>query len=479
MSAFQENLKEYKKRVEYAQGRWFLFSIALFISSSLIVYVVFDSDNPDNGFLNYLFNAPHGKYPTFYLFFGSVWALLYFWWYGLPEFAAKPIERIAGKVLSVPSVKTFVFDDLKISPPSYDILRGRRRALDNFFYQTVTFSDELPRSKRYKYLVCKEYDISNMFDFNPATFKKNKNGTKRIISYFRDGQRERLVAKTRVRDKKKREEAIRRLKAYDRTYIESNEPSKFQEDNYDDLWRVIDGMMDSYSDEYNRIEIADLPSPLVVKLDAKKKQVVWYKVDESIDVYRDGKIYFSMRMVVETMRNLTLIFSTYLRGHMEKSNRLSRHFTEISEDEYRQMLDFFKVVMMRRLLLNYGGIPSGWFVGRIESYDLRAILSAVDREMIPTITKNNDGSNDIFDSDVLASKFLFAYWGFMKDNDISKTIEAIDWCFDAVKSVNEMQAREYARENMRRVLQADGYTQEEIEAYENPFKTKQKNKEGA
>jgi hypothetical protein len=141
------------------------------------------------------------------------------------------------------------------------------------------------------------------------------------------------------------------------------------------------------------------------------------------------------------------------------------------------MLDFFKIVMTRRLLLNYGGIPSGWIVGRIESYDLRAIFSAVDRDMIPTVTKNNDGSNMLFDSDVFASKFLFLYWSFMRDKELSQTIEAIDWCFDATKSLNEIQVREHAKENRKKLLREEGYSDEDIEMYENPIKKLKKNKD--
>ena len=209
------------------------------------------------------------------------------------------------------------------------------------------------------------------------------------------------------------------------------------------------------------MENKEINSPLVLNLKKDKKRgygfyVDGFKVNEKISVYVDGEVSFSVKMLADTTRNMSILFSQFLRGRVKTQSRIggllakSMDTDKDIENFIEKSSDFFKLVFLRRLLLNYGSIPAGWLVVRIESYDLRAIISAVDRELIPTITSNNDGSNSTFQSDVFATNFLFSYWSFMKSEEMVEVVEKIDWAFNTVKDVTEIKMRKMVEEAMNK-----------------------------
>ncbi|HHO42564.1 MAG TPA: hypothetical protein ENN12_04310 [Epsilonproteobacteria bacterium] len=425
--SYKENLQEFKKRVEYKRETFWVYFLGSFAVSLFLVHLFFE-ESDDSSLIQYFFNIPHGSQLNFYLFFGVAFLFFRWWWKGLPFY-----------ILKLPYVQSLA--------PKW-MIRGREKTLEDFFYQGVIISDELPRSKVLQYLSDGKYDISNLFDYNPNTRKKDEDATARIVSYFRDHKREKIVKNTKSRDEEKRKRAQKALANFNSNYTNLGVPTKQQEELYYDLFSAIDGIIDSYKDDFNQVIKADFPSPLKITLDKKTKEITSFYVDESIDVFHKGKVYFSIRMMSETTRNISMLFASFLKKSLYRKSRISTKYgNTITKKELEKIYDFFKIVFFRRLLLNYGAMPSGWFVGRIESYDLRAIFSAVDRELIPTITSTNDGSNEDFSSDVFAAKFLYIYWSFLKSPNIQEVIEGIDWCFNTVKTLTEIQVRNYAQSN--------------------------------
>ncbi len=455
MSSFKDNLDEQRQRGKYQKEHfWAIFLLSSIIGSVLLTFLGFS----DVHFIGYIFFVPNlGVTANFYIL-GFVGLIGFRWWWnGIPSyimyFSRKVGSFFAGfrsildKVSFFKGITKAFASTVDYFSPSEDtrekIIKGRRNQLEEFFYPKTTISDELPRVERFKYFKTKSYHIGNLFDYDAVTLKEDEQGTNRIIALFRDKKTELFKRKAKAKDPevaKRAEGILARRKAQ---FHDKKIPTNEQELEYRDLFQVIEGVLKSYDGENDSVRVADYDSPL--KLDIKNGKVVGIRVDESIDVFKNGQVSFSLRMITLTVARMTILYMSSLTINTRRQSRFSTgKLGEVlrSKEGMKQFEDFFKLVFFRRLLLNYGSVPSGWMCVRIESYDLRAILSAVDRPLIPTITSNNDGSNDSFNSDVLASAFLFTYWAFFREERITEIMEEIDWCFNTTKDFNEIKARE-------------------------------------
>ena len=450
MSAFKDNLEEQRHRLKYQKEHfWAVFALSFIFGLFFLSFFGFSEQH----WITNLFYVPNlGKTKWFYIIgalflFGFRW-----WWNGIPKYAMFIINPILNFVGKLEKTKVFspIISFLKIFFPSSEtfekLKRGKKEILDEFFYPKVTITDELKRVSRLFYFYTKKNDISNMFNFtsigNSNGYEYDEDGTKRIISMFRDKDRENLIKRTKQSDKEKAERAKEILARRDEKYLENGLVSDSQEHIYRDLFLVIEGVIKSYDGENDKVHKAKIPSPLKIEYGKRGEKKIF--VDESCDVFRDGKVYFSLDMIMDTVKNMTSLYIDFLKRQYSRQSRLIDGISNDlkSTDGIRMFEDFFKLVFFRRLLLNYGAIPTGWLCVRIENYDMRAIISAVDRPLIPTITSINDGSNKSFNSDVIASAFLFTYWAFFKEEKVEKLMEDIDWCFNTTKDYNEIRARE-------------------------------------
>jgi len=449
MSAFKDNLEEQRVRRKYQKEHfWAIFIISGVIGLFFLGFLGFSEQH----WVTYLFYVPNfGETMPYYiiaLFFllGYRW-----WWFGLPSYITWVIEKI-GKLANLLMI-TKIFSFILPSKETYEKMKkGKKEILNEFFYPKVTISDELARVSRLFYFYTKRHNIKEFFNFTALKIDKggvayDENGTNRIINLFRDKEREALVRKIKDGDDPKKVAKTKEVLARrDEKY--KNTPSNAQELIYRDLFLVIEGVLKSYDGESDSIKKVKLPSPLV--LEFNQEDVVGAYVNDKVDVFKDGKVLFSLDMIMDTVKNMTILYVLFLK---RQYGRQSRFVTgEIgkqlkTEDGLREFEDFFKIVFLRRLLLNYGAIPSGWMCVRIESYDLRAIMSAIDRPLIPTITSINDGSNKSFNSDVKASIFLFTYWAFFREKIVSDIMDDLDWCFNTTKDYNEIRARELSSQS--------------------------------
>lgn len=429
MGSYKDNFEEQHERRKYRKSEY-LFSIllaGLLSWTALSLFLMPDSDS-----FFYIINADISNSGTYWTVGGILLILVRWWWNGTPFMLTRLL----------PFIISYLPDTLR---------NGKREELEVFFYQGLISTDGVKRAKEYKYLTSSAYSITNMFDFDPVVGRRDNEKTNRIVALFRDKKKEKILKLIESRNASVSKKAKRALVVYENRYAKKTTPD--QNFIYDDLWRAIEGILQEYEvviDEevVSKLEIADLPSPVNLRYSSKKKMTLLDSVDETIDVFKDGKVLFSMRMIAETVEKVSLLFSNRVIRDMERGSEMQHRYNKFMSDKdayIEKVTDYFMFVFFRRLLLNYGAMPSGWFVGRIEDYDIRAIISAVDRELIPTITSQNDGSNDIYGDDSFAAMFLFLYWDFMKSDVVQNMVEAIDWCFNTTKDVNEMKMREFSR----------------------------------
>lgn len=455
MSAFKDNLEEQRQRHKYQKEH---FWAIVFISSVIGITVLTFMGFSEVHWIAYFFYVPNfGATSTFYVV--GIIAFIYYkwWWDGVPAYVMFFVKGLMGffsklraimdKISFLRGLTKAIEKTANYILPSNSlanrIIRGKKKSLEEFFYPKTKITDELPRVDKFSYFKTKGYHIGNLFDYDAQTLKKDENGTKRIIALFRDKKTELIKKKTASRDPKISKKAKEVLRRRNEKYHDVGVPTNEQELIYRDLFQVIEGILKSYDGETEKVMMADYDSPL--KLDIKDGAVVGISVDSSIDVFKDGHVSFSLKMITLTVARLTILYMHFLKVHFKRQSRLSTgSLGKILGEEggMKMFEDFFKIVMFRRILLNYGSVPSGWMCVRIESYDLRAIMSAVDRPLIPTITSINDGSNDSFNSDVVASAFLFTYWAFFKEEKMVEIMDDLNWCFNTTKDYNEIKARE-------------------------------------
>jgi len=493
MSAFKDNLEEQRQRTKYQKEHfWAIFFLSFIFGIIFLSFLGFSEQH----WFTFLFYVPNsGATSTYYLLALSIYIVVRIWWNGIPSFVLKlfsPFYKITTsikkKTIKTPLLSS-LFSSLTLNKFTRKrLINGKMKEMDLFFYPKTSINDGLARVSKTKYFRSKKYHLGNIFDYNGTTMKENNSGTKRIISLFRDSKREKIKKRTispdakiskrakellikrdnlfvkkmshkyqgKSREKlegilkkegKKSEKGIKAQKYLNQKVLDKT-PTIEQENIFKDLFEVIEGVLEGYSGERDGVKNIKMNSPLKVK--TKNGIVSGVSVDSSIDVFKDGVVRFSVDMIGDTTKRMTILFMLFLKKHLSRNSRFSSaksSFSSVLSDSENILLfeDYFKIVFLRRLLLNYGAIPSGWMCIRIEDYTLRAIMSAVDRPLIPTITSTNDGSNSSFNSDVLASAFLFTYWAFMTDKNIEPIVDDLDWCFNTTKDLNEIKARNIAR----------------------------------
>jgi len=420
MGAFKENLEEQHARRQYRKESRWVRRFAFFTFSFVVCFIVLG--NGDTPSFAYFVNAPGllSSSLLFYIvgFFVLLGAGVFFW--GMPAFINSRL-------------------------PEKRRWYGRDRELNAFFYQGMTEEDGLPRGRGWTFLSHKKVTVDNMFDFDPRSHQYDSHGTHRIMGWFRDStleNLERLSSSKSPKNKKKRESATLAINEYWGKYGKEK-PSSSRVSKYRDVMSIIEGLLQ----EYNSIKKSGASSPLIVKVDAKTRRIKSFTVDEKIMMFKNSEVYFSMRATIGTVRGLSALFSAFLHNQLKGGGKVLRQFSALKDDDeqIRFFEDLFKLVIFRRLVANYGNIPSGWFVVRIDNYTVRAVLSEIDRPVSPKITSTNNGESDRFSSDVEAAQFMQIYWMFMMAPDIAPIIEAIDWSFNTIKDLNEITAREYAK----------------------------------
>lgn len=476
MAAFKDNLEEQRQRSDYRKGNfWSIFFLSIIIGFAVIYIFGFYKVHWVAVFI-YVPNT--GETFPFYALAAA--SILYFrwWWHGLPPYfmfllglARKIISKPYAILLKHKSFKDFMDKNLPSKITIEKIKIGKKEQLQRLIYQKANMSDELPRAKKFTYFSSKRFSLSNIFDYKIYELKaerearlkktgksglailKDSRGTQRMMSYFRDHRTELYKKKASNRkDIKVAEKAKKALENRTARFHDKKIPTIEQEKLFLDLFYVIEGMIEGYAGKTDWVRNVEMDSPLNILME--DGSISGLSVDSNIDVYKEGKVYFSLNMLAMTTAKMTFLYMNFLVTSYERQSRISTgKISEILSDEnnFRIFEDFFKIVFFRRLLLNYGSVPSGWMCGRIESYDLRAIMSAVDRPMIPTITSNNDGSNNLFSSDVVASSFLFTYWAFIRNEKIAPIIDDLDWCFNTTKDLNEIKAREASRQAAKEI----------------------------
>jgi len=313
---------------------------------------------------------------------------------------------------------------LSTSISFYIYYKIKAKELDNFFFKPVEVYDGVKYPEEIKFLKNKKKDVLSIFDFDAETLEYDPEGTNRIAKLFRDDILETI-----------RQKSPKKEKSYLEKYKNSATPSQI--DKLFDLFMVIEGTLQEYKMHKKTIQ-----SPIY--LDRKNKNIV---LRDTTVFKGQEKLYFSYKMIDDTLKAFTYLFAQYVKKQiLIKNTRLSKKYPNIiNEKNYIKTLDIFKLMFFRRLMKNYGSMPSGWFVIRLEDYDARAIVSAIDRDMIPLITSQNDGSSKAFNSDVYASAFLTLYWSFIKSNQIRKIVEHVDWAFNTTKDINDIKMYEFIK----------------------------------
>ena len=191
MGAYKENQEEQKHRYEYAKDNFWIIVFSSFISAFLFI-TVFYNDRP---FMRYVFNFPTPTDYEFYLVSFSILIGLRWWWFGLPSYIMFILDKTPYLSEKIPK----------------KLIKGRRRTMNDFFFQETIRSDEIPRVKELKYFSKGKYDVSTLFNYNPETCTPDEHGTSRIISYFRDMRNERTIKLTESRNKKRQIQQKRHL----------------------------------------------------------------------------------------------------------------------------------------------------------------------------------------------------------------------------------------------------------------------------
>lgn len=425
----KEELRSFRKR-----ERWF-FIIFFLMVSTIIVLLLGNLTGANIKWSEYWLRVP---------FLGSTTRLdiilvivLYFYWVWISGTRFKILSKAYAKI---PYIGKTISKG------------GKDKELEAFFYPEVSFTDGIKRGKGYHFFKWSKDDseitVDNLFDFGKYSHSKELTGTERIQALFRDKEQEELRRTVKIGREKQAEKAKRALESIEKAH--GNKPTENQKLLYHDLFLMLEGIYASYANDFgDKIFIGKhLKTP--VRLYAVKKndtyRITKIDIDESIDVFRKGKVYFSLKMVQDTAINLTKLYILFLEKRMGRGR-----FSEIAPERMERFEMFFKFFIVRRLLLNYSNIPSGWLCVKIEDYTTRAIASNIDREMIIDINDNNNGTNPAYNSDVEASQFLFTYWAFMYSSQMKKAMEGIEFVFNTTKEVKEINARKIAAEAMREI----------------------------
>ena len=430
---FRDNLEEKEELRQYRKKEK-LFLFALFFGLSLFLLTMISSFVGSGTTLrNYIVRVPFSGATRGIDIFLTMLAAGYFFWY--KGFKIPLPAKMTSKI-------PFLSDDIRRKK----IENGKVKELEEFFYPKVEFSDGIPRGKGFHYFKSKRYTLSNLFDFGKYS---GKNGTKELISLFRDKEIEKAKLAVKSSRKKRKKKAQERLDAMTKV-MQENICTPNQEHLYHDLFLMLEGIYKSYSNKFGDKIFIDpkMKSPLRLLKFKESGKMADVTVDKSVDVFRDSKVYFSIDMIMQTVKDLTHLYIIFLEKRLERGR-----FKSIDKKNLVRFEMFFKFFMTRRILLNYSNIPSGWICVKVEDYTMRAIASNIDREMIIDINEKNNGSTPAYDSDVEASQFLFTYWAFFYEEKIRRAMDEIEFIYSATKEVKEINAREVARNAMKEIEQ--------------------------
>ena len=137
---------------------------------------------------------------------------------------------------------------------------------------------------------------------------------------------------------------------------------------------------------------------------------------------KEGKIHFSTKQMLETFEDFTEKFEIFVNNYSSYKTRINQLYADKLKDEKvkKQVITMFKLVMFRRLFKLYMNIPAGWMVIRLEDYNARAIMSAIDRETLVIIDSRNKGDIKGFPDDRFVRMFLLMYHYFFTQTQYAK-----------------------------------------------------------
>jgi len=414
---FKSNLEEKEAIYKYRKDEK-RFVLILAISLSFVFSFIFGTMLADvSSYKTYLGRVPF-MHETFWydIFLLTITLLFSSWATGKPKFLQKLLHFHEG---------------------------GKEEELRKFFYPTVSFSDGIPREFEFYYFKGKKIDAYTLFDFGEYS------NTSDLISLFRDKTLEQLKEKLKNAKMMNDEKGIAKqkniLKEHYEMMSKNNGVGSEQEKQYLDIFHKLEGIYKGYKNDFgDKITIDEkMKSPLVLQQTKKSKRIT-FSIDEKIDVFRNGTVYFSIEQIQETAKGLTFLYMRFLKKRLSRG----RFYNIAREEEQLKRFElFFKFFTIRWLLLNYSNLPSSWLCISIEDYTMRAISSEIDRPFINTIFKNkNDGNNKGYHSDIEAKQFLFTYWAFREEKKNKEVYDDIAFCFDATKAVTEQEARRVAKE---------------------------------
>jgi len=466
--SIKDHFEDNRLRHESKMSDMFINLVVVFVASLLVSYLI-----PD-------------RYKYAMIF--SMYGILYVWWNGVPSFFVYLYNKIKlDSLYKIVFSKSFQKDNkFRI----YRIQKGKKHFLNEFFFQKIVKVDGLKRTSKPTFIYSKRRSYHNLFDFKDDDFyteavhpksgnviKYRHTATEMITSLFRDSTYERIIKNIeKNKSNPKILEKYERLRAYkERTMFTLKKPSQQQNDLFYDLFSVIDGMLDSYegvkAKKENRIVSKVIKSPLSFKkLKDRKGNIVYknIKVNEQVVAFKDGVVFFSIDMIMDTVEGLSKLFNEYLKKRMKISDDV------FIEENYSKIGNIFRFVIFRRFVMEYGTIPSSWVVVRVHDYSFRAIISIIDREMETVITSANDGSSDDFQSDVFAVSFVRLYWNFFNEKKIRPTMDSLKWSFLIVKEPDDINLRNDFMENELKRKYVRGVLMEEENHTEEKTKTKTK-----
>lgn len=424
--SFKSNLDEKQELQDYRKHEKIFYGIFFVFLSFIVLFILGKITGSSLTSLDYWYRVPFlSKSRNLDIFLIVFISLFYFWANGTKrKVLIKIFERVPyfGKML----------------------IQGKENELQDFFYPKVKFTDGIKRGNGFHYFNGENRNISNLLDFGKYS---HKDGTKKIIALFRDKEQEMLRKDSGSFRGKRAERAKRQLEAIQGKY--KGNPTPNQETLFMDLFLMLEGIYHSYANDFGDKIFIDkkMKNPLKIYRHQKTNRIAKLEVDTSIDVFRDSKVYFSIDMIIGTVRDLTALYTIFLEKRLERGR-----FKSIGKKESIIRFEmFFKFFMLRRILLNYSNIPSGWLCVKIEDYTMRAIASNIDRPMLIDINEKNDGSTSAYNSDVEATAFLFTYWAFMNEKKVKKAIQDIDFIYEASKEVKEINARRIAQKAMEEI----------------------------
>lgn len=432
---FEEVRKESFERYKVKRFHFWVTFFGVFFLASVFFYAIDTKNFSLSSMFLYLPTANPLWFFIMFFIFLSVW----FYWYGnkfnalmkkigiyngLYKYIYKPLDTALNIVLPS-NISEFLSRVLFKTDSKID-------ELEKFFYKAPVKDDAIEKVPLNKFKVFKgKYSPYTLFDFSEKGIGiEDKEGTNRIIEFFRGDN-----------------------------FDEKSE-------RYIDLFCVLEGKFKGWG---NDVTFKDIPTPFVVQKD-KNGNISKIETDISRDVYNpvDDEVAFSVKMLRDTIEIATFMFMRFIERSLRGGTKIRRLYGSMlrKEEVRRKFIDIFKFFMFRRLLLNYGSIPSGWVVIRADDYDFRKIASNIDRSMVISIRDTNKGIGDSPD-DRFASMFLFVWHAFFEKSSVSHLMQDVLWCFDPLKSLTDVKLKreiDINEESVRKVVEQEQQGQENKES---------------